>query len=80
MRKIALSLGVAATALAAPAMARDGEGYFGVDAGAVFPDEYSLNVPATGAPDVVIESETGWELAGVLGYDFGPVRTELEGA
>ena len=83
MRKIALSLGVAAAALAAPAMARDGQGYFGVDAGAVFPNEYTndVRVGAGVVEDaVLVEGQTGWELAGVLGYDFGPVRTELEGS
>ncbi|MXO70659.1 outer membrane beta-barrel protein [Altererythrobacter buctensis] len=60
-------------------MARDGQGYFGVDVGAVFPNEYDSTV--NGISDAVVtSSETGWELGGVLGYDFGVIRTELEGS
>ncbi|MFC3096697.1 outer membrane protein, partial [Alteraurantiacibacter palmitatis] len=83
MKKFALGLGVAAVALSAPAMARDGQGYFGVDVGAVFPNEYELDVTTNAGVAqnaVLIEGETGWEVAGVLGYDFGPVRAELEGS
>ena len=39
MRKIALGMAVAASAIAAPAMARDGQGYFGADIGAVIDNE-----------------------------------------
>ncbi len=78
MRMIALSLGVAASAIAAPAAAHDGL-YFGADVGAVFANEYDSEV--NGREDgVITESEKGWEGAALLGYDFGPIRTELEGS
>ena len=42
MRKIALGMAVAASAIAAPAMARDGQGYFGADIGAVIDNEVDV--------------------------------------
>ena len=77
MRKVVLGMAVAASALAAPAMARDGQGYFGADIGAVIDNE--VDVAINGVPDAVsIEHERGWDLGAFLGYDFGFIRTELE--
>ncbi|MXO94533.1 OmpA family protein [Erythrobacter arachoides] len=79
MRTVVFSLGVAAAALAAPAMARDGEVYLGADVGVVFPDDFDTDID--GALDAATtENREGWELAGILGYDFGFIRTELEGS
>ena len=55
MRKIALCLGVAATAIAVPTMARDGEAYFGGEAGVVFPNDYDSRV--NGADDASSDRE-----------------------
>ena len=44
MRKIALGMAVAASALAAPAMARDGQAYFGADIGMVVQNEFDVHV------------------------------------
>jgi OmpA-OmpF porin, OOP family len=79
MRKIALGLGVAASAIAAPALARDGQTYFGADVGVVFTNEYDADV-GTIANAVTTENDPGWEVAALLGHDFGPIRTELEGS
>ena len=79
MRRIALGLGAAAAALCSPAMARDGEGYVGADVGVVFPDDFDTDVGGTLDANTT-ENQTGWELAGILGYDWGIIRTELEGS
>ncbi len=78
MRKTALALGVAASAIAAPAMARDGEGYIGVDAGAVVYEDSQILI--SGGRSATVEYDTSWELGAVVGYDWGPIRTELEGS
>src|SRR5690606_143189 len=77
MRKIALGMAVAATALAAPAAARDGQAYFGADLGVVVDNNFDVGI--AGTPDVAnVEHDTGWELGGFFGYDFGLIRTEAE--
>jgi len=78
MRKIALGLSVAASAIAAPAMAHDGL-YFGADVGAVFANEYDADV-GTVADAITTESDPGFTGGALLGYDFGMIRTELEGS
>ncbi len=68
MRKIVLGLGVAATAISAPAMARDGEGYFGAEAGLVFPEDFDTDV--NGLDDAgETNTDRGWEGAAFVGYD-----------
>jgi len=77
MRKIALGMAVAATALAAPAAARDGQAYFGADLGVVVDNNFDVGIAGTkGAAN--IDHDTGWELGGFFGYDFGLIRTEAE--
>ncbi|MGB3798043.1 MAG: flagellar motor protein MotB, partial [Alteraurantiacibacter sp.] len=77
MRKSALAIGVAATAFAMPAMARDGAVYIGADAGVVVFDETDLEISSL-PTTAEVDYQVGWELGGVLGYDWGPIRTELE--
>ena len=79
MRKFALGFGVAASAIAAPAVARNGETYVGADVGVVFANEYDAEVDGR-ENAVTTESDPGWEFAGLLGHDFGPIRAELEGS
>ncbi|HYD24135.1 MAG TPA: outer membrane beta-barrel protein, partial [Croceibacterium sp.] len=70
-------MAVAASALAAPAMAEDGQGYFGADMGVVVKND--IDVAISGTQDAAqIESDLGWELGGFLGYDFGMIRAEAE--
>jgi outer membrane protein OmpA-like peptidoglycan-associated protein len=70
-------MAVAASAIAAPAMARDGQGYFGADIGVVVDNE--VDVAISGVEDAAnIEHEMGWDLGAFLGYDFGFIRTEAE--
>lgn len=78
MRKSALAIGVAATAFAVPAIARDGDVYIGLDAGAIEVGETELEIP--GVSSSTIDYDAGFDVDAVLGYDWGPIRTELEGS
>ena len=77
MRKIALGMAVAASAIATPAAARDGQAYFGADMGIVVDNNFDVHV--AGVEDAVtVEHDQGWELGAFLGYEFGMIRTEAE--
>ncbi|MCL6251854.1 porin family protein, partial [Altererythrobacter sp. KTW20L] len=80
MRKCATGLLLATSILAAPAMARDGQVYLGIEGGVVRADDITFAV--TGAPLTVTAEpkDIGWEAGAVLGYDFGMVRLEGEAA
>ena len=77
MRKLAIGLALASTALATPVMARDGQWYVGVDGGAMIVEDLDLAIgaaPIAGAAD----TRTGYDFDGVVGYDFGGFRLESE--
>lgn len=59
MRKSALAIGVAATAFAVPATARDGDAYIGADAGVVVLENTQTDVIGI-APPVTTAYQTGW--------------------
>jgi OmpA-OmpF porin, OOP family len=77
MRKLAIGMALASTALASPALARDDQWYVGVDGGAMIVEDMSLDI---GALDNVagIDTDTGYDLGGLVGYDFGGFRLEAE--
>ncbi len=77
MRKLAIGLALASTALATPSMARDGQWYVGVDGGAMLVEDLDLEIGA--APIVgAAGTGTGYDFDGVVGYDFGGFRLEAE--
>ncbi len=77
MRKIALGMAVAATALATPALARDGQAYFGADIGYADPENH--NVINDGFKDgTKVFEDDGFDLGAFIGYDWGAIRTEGE--
>jgi OmpA-OmpF porin, OOP family len=77
MRKLAIGLALASTALASPSMARDGAWYVGVDGGAMLVEDLNLNIGA--APiEVEADTDTGYDFGGVVGHDFGGFRLEAE--
>ena len=77
MRKIALGMAVAASAIAAPAMARDGRAYIEADIGAVLDNQFDVGIE--GFEDAAsIDHDDGWDLGAIIGYDFGIIRTEAE--
>ncbi|WP_296716304.1 OmpA family protein [Erythrobacter sp.] len=83
MKKTAFLLVSAAAIIAAPAQARDGQVYAGINGGIVFEDQADVeSEPFRGTPpenEARINTGTGWEAGAVLGYDFGMFRLEGEG-
>ena len=81
MRKLVISLVLASTALASPALARDDQWYVGVDGGAMLVEDLNLDIgTAQGrvANAGKIDTKTGYDFGGVVGHDFGAFRLESE--
>ncbi len=77
MRKLAIGLALASTALASPALARDDQWYVGVDGGAIIVEDPQLDI--AGVNDAAsLDTKTGYDFGGVVGYDFGGFRLESE--
>mgnify|MGYP000014474946 CR=1 FL=1 len=77
MRKLAIGLALASTALASPALARDGQWYVGVEGGAMIVEDGDLDI--AGSTQVVsVDHKTGYDFDGIVGYDFGSFRLEAE--
>ena len=77
MRKLAVVLALASTALASPALARDKSWYVGVEGGAMIVEDihYDIgNVDRAGS----VDHDYGWDVDGVVGYDLGAFRVEGE--
>jgi outer membrane protein OmpA-like peptidoglycan-associated protein len=77
MRKLAIGLALASTALASPALARDDSWYVGVDGGAMIVEDSQFDVGTT-ADAVAVDHEYGYDFGAVVGYDFGGFRLEAE--
>jgi OmpA-OmpF porin, OOP family len=84
MRKVALGLALATTALSAPAMARDGQWYAGIEGGLLIAEDTDLDITTT-QPVATVEgavqinnNNPGYDFDGIVGYDFGGFRTEAE--
>ncbi|MEO0441723.1 MAG: outer membrane beta-barrel protein, partial [Pseudomonadota bacterium] len=77
MRKLAIGLALASTALASPALARDGQWYVGVEGGALLVEDTDLDI--AGINNVAsIDYDEGYDFDAIVGYDFGPFRLESE--
>jgi outer membrane protein OmpA-like peptidoglycan-associated protein len=77
MRKLAVTLALATTALSTPAFARDDAWYVGVEGGAVLVEDIHFDVGAS--KDAVTQNNhVGYDVGGNIGYDFGPFRAEAE--
>ena len=77
MRKLAVVLALASTALASPSLARDKSWYVGVDGGGMLVEKirYTIN----GTPRLAdAKSHKGYDVGGLVGYDFGMFRVEAE--
>ena len=70
MRKFAIGLALASTALASPALARDDQWYVGVDGGAMIVEDLNLDI-GTVNDAATINTDKGYDFGGVVGYDFG---------
>ena len=82
MKRTALLLATTAAVLAAPAHAREGQFYIGLEGGVTEGDQVDIDLavtdPQTNA--AFAEPNTGLDADIVFGYDFGSFRLEAEGA
>jgi outer membrane protein OmpA-like peptidoglycan-associated protein len=77
MRKLAVTLALATTALSTPALARDDAWYVGVEAGGLIVEDIDFDV--SGTPSVgQVDHDIGWDAGATIGYDFGGFRLEAE--
>jgi OmpA-OmpF porin, OOP family len=77
MRKMAIAVALASTAIAAPALARNDAWYIGVEGGAMLVEDIVLDIgvlPAAGT----VDHKIGYDVDGIIGYDFGGFRMEAE--
>ena len=80
MRKIALGMAVAATALAAPAMARDGQGYFGADIGYTDPEAHKIYSESPRCSGKRKRTASSWaHSSATMGQDPHRSRSRLSG-
>ena len=77
MRKLAIGLVLASTALASPALARDDQWYVGVDGGAMIVEDLALDI-GTLDNAASVDTKKGFDFGGLVGYDFGGFRLESE--
>jgi len=68
---------MASTALASPALARDGQWYVEVGGGPMIFEDVDLDLNS-GADTLSIETGNGYDFGGIVGYDFGAFRLEAE--
>ncbi|MEO0499276.1 MAG: flagellar motor protein MotB, partial [Pseudomonadota bacterium] len=82
MRRLALVAALAGTALASPSLARDNAWYVGLDAGGTIVEDIDVDViiPSGARAENAIElgNEVGFDVGGLVGYDFGVFRSEFE--
>ena len=77
MRKLAAAVALASTALATPAFAKKDSWYVGVGAGVMLVEDLDLDINGSNGA-ATIDHDTGYDLEGVVGYDFGGFRAEVE--
>lgn len=77
MRKLAVILALATTALSTPALARDDAWYVGVEGGAMLVENINFDIGATAAA-ARVNHDAGWDADATIGYDFGAFRAEAE--
>jgi outer membrane protein OmpA-like peptidoglycan-associated protein/opacity protein-like surface antigen len=77
MRKLAIAVALASTALATPALARDKAWYVGVEGGAMIVEDINFDIGAV-PTTAKVNHNYGYDVDGVVGYDFGMFRVETE--
>ncbi len=68
---------MASTALASPALARDGQWYVEVGGGPMIVEDLKFDINS-GADTASADLDTGYDFGGLVGYDFGAFRLEAE--
>jgi hypothetical protein len=79
MKKFTVGLMTATAFVATPTLANDGEFYLGLGSGVTIAETIDLEEQVFNNP-VKVETDLGWEVEALLGYDAGPVRFEVEGS
>jgi OmpA-OmpF porin, OOP family len=77
MRKLVLGMALATTALASPALARDDSWYIEADAGAMIVEDSHFDIGTT-VDAATVDHDYGYDMGGIIGYDFGGFRLEAE--
>ncbi len=77
MRLIAAVIASATLILAAPAFARDKAWYVGVEGGPMHVPEIKFDIGGV-RPAADARQDTGFDVDGIVGYDFGTFRLEAE--
>lgn len=78
MRKLAVTLALATTALSTPALARDGAWYVGVEGGAMIVEDIDFDIRPPAVATGTADHDYGYDVGGFVGYDFGAFRLEAE--
>ncbi len=78
MRKLAVAVALATTALSTPALARDNAWYVGLEGGAMIVEDIDFTLADTNTQVLSTDSDYGWDVDGIVGYDFGAFRLEAE--
>jgi OmpA-OmpF porin, OOP family len=78
MRKIVLGAVMASTALATPALAREGAWYIELNGGATIVENADVYYEPIGVVDATLDTDVGFDVGGIVGYDFGMFRLETE--
>jgi hypothetical protein len=77
MRKLALVVALASTALAGPAFAKDKTWYVGLEGGGMLVEDSHFDL--AGFNDALkVNHDTGFDVDGIVGYDLGMFRIEGE--
>jgi len=77
MRKLVIGLALASTALASPALARDGQWYVEVGGGPMIVEDLNFDINS-GTDSLKADLDKGFDFGGTVGYDFGAFRLETE--
>jgi OOP family OmpA-OmpF porin len=79
MRKLAIAVALASSALASPALARDGSFYVGLDGGGMVVEDMRVQITDNATnPLLKVDHHGGWDISANAGYDFGLIRAEGE--
>lgn len=78
MRKLAVTLALATTALSTPALARDDAWYVGVEGGVMIVEDIDFDVGGLIDTATVDHKRPGYDFDAIVGYDLGAFRLEAE--
>ena len=79
MRKLAIAVALASTALAKPALARDHSPYVGLEGGVMWVEDADVDYDDGTldlANSITVSHNIGYDVDVIAGYDFGMLRAE----